>query len=259
MKQSVYDRPDAERLLFDEAPEIPRPDSSWFAAAMAGDASARPGWSANRAENLVILAQARYAERRAAAGGEDAARWAAVAERLRDDVAGANLALVLSVVSRHSTGDFEDRVSCACAALANAIRCFDPLRGFAFSTYATVAMRQALYRRTKKRVPLCAGEEILSLGDGDRALAAYRESRREAREEERAERLRDAVVRAGLTPDERHVLSRRVGAEGRPPSFETIGRELGLTKERARQVHEGALAKVRAAYEGPQGRSATAG
>lgn len=257
MKHDVYDSPDAERLLFDEAPEVARPDATWFTASMSGETGERPGWSACRAENHVMLVQLGYAQRRSAAGGPDAARWAAVAARLREDVVTANLALLVAIVGRFSVGDFEDRVSHASAALARAAESFDPFRGFAFSTYASVVMRRALAswarKKGRRRTPSCPGDLAMSLGDGDRALAAHRAAREAERaaecEEERAERLRDAVARAGLTPDEQHVLSRRLSGDGKPAIFAEIARELGLTKERARQVHEGALAKVRAAYE----------
>ncbi len=251
----VYDRHDAERVLFGEAPEIARPDTSWFAAAMAGDTSVRPGWSANRAENHVMLVQLRYADRRAAAGDQDGPHWASVADRLRNDVAAANLALVLAIVSRCSPpqtrrrGDFDDRVSHATAALCRAVEKFDPFRGFAFSTYASVAMRKALAQRAAraKRMPLCPGDEAMRIGDAVQSYAKYHASERE---DDHVERLRVAVAAAELTPDEQHVLTLRMAER----TYEEIGRGLGRTKERTRQLHLDALAKVRAAYlgESPQ-------
>lgn len=255
----LYDDPDAERLLLHEAPEVPRPDAGWFAAMVAGEPGrgAQPGWTPSRAENHVVLVQLRYAERRAAAG-PDADRWAVLAARLRDDAATANLALVVAMVHRYGYGDsFEERLGQAMLAMAQAVRCFDPLRGVAFSTYAGRCIRAAFgkqrfqhARRAAKPagVVSCPGEEALYADDAARALVAHRAERLAERERDRAEEVAEFVARA-LSPEERHVLSRRLWAEGRPPSFRTIGREVGLTGERARQMYEGALARLREEHE----------
>jgi RNA polymerase primary sigma factor len=65
---------------------------------------------------------------------------------------------------------------------------------------------------------------------------------------ERAEEsLRDRAVRLGLAelPErERSLLQRRFGIDCEPCSLETIGAELGLTRERVRQLESEALAKL---------------
>lgn len=162
------------------------------------------------------------------------------------------------MVHRYGYGDsFEERLGQAMLAMAQAVRCFDPLRGVAFSTYAGRCIRAAFgkqrflhARRAAKPagVVSCPGEEALYADDAERALVAHRAERRAERERDRAEEVAEFVARA-LSPEERHVLSRRLWAEDRPPSFRTIGREIGLTGERARQMYEGALARVRAGCE----------
>jgi DNA-directed RNA polymerase sigma subunit (sigma70/sigma32) len=50
-----------------------------------------------------------------------------------------------------------------------------------------------------------------------------------------------------LAANERTVLRRRFGLEGDPPeSLEAIGRRLGMTRERIRQIEGGGLRKLRA-------------
>ena len=58
----------------------------------------------------------------------------------------------------------------------------------------------------------------------------------------RARALRDAL--AGLPERERRILELRFGLDGDPQSLEAIGRELGLTRERVRQLESEALASL---------------
>jgi len=61
------------------------------------------------------------------------------------------------------------------------------------------------------------------------------------------ERADLVTVLDDLAANERTVLRRRFGLEGEPPeSLEAIGRRLGLTRERIRQIEGGGLRKLRA-------------
>jgi len=56
-----------------------------------------------------------------------------------------------------------------------------------------------------------------------------------------------AAVLDDLAPNERTILRRRFGLEGdEPETLETIGRRLGLSRERVRQIEGGGLRKLRA-------------
>jgi RNA polymerase sigma factor (sigma-70 family) len=61
------------------------------------------------------------------------------------------------------------------------------------------------------------------------------------------ERADLVTVLDDLAENERRVLRRRFGLEGaEPQTLEAIGRQLGLTRERVRQIEAAALRKLRA-------------
>jgi RNA polymerase primary sigma factor len=60
--------------------------------------------------------------------------------------------------------------------------------------------------------------------------------------------VRSAVEK--LPPRERRVLELRFGLDAEPQSLEAIGRELGVSRERVRQLEEEALAKLRGELDG---------
>jgi RNA polymerase primary sigma factor len=60
----------------------------------------------------------------------------------------------------------------------------------------------------------------------------------------RSAELAEALLR--LTPRMRHVLSRRFGLDGEPPqTLEEVGSDLGITRERVRQLESRALRELR--------------
>jgi RNA polymerase primary sigma factor len=71
--------------------------------------------------------------------------------------------------------------------------------------------------------------------------------------EERAERqaAHDALRKAlDLLPDrERHVLELRFGLDGEPLTLDAVGQQFGVTRERVRQLENGALKKLGALGE----------
>jgi RNA polymerase primary sigma factor len=60
--------------------------------------------------------------------------------------------------------------------------------------------------------------------------------------------VRSAVRR--LPERERKLLELRFGFEGEPTSLEAIGQELGLTRERVRQLEAQALSRLAGQLEG---------
>jgi RNA polymerase sigma factor (sigma-70 family) len=96
--------------------------------------------------------------------------------------------------------------------------------------------------------------EIASLdmlvGDGDAVLADMIPSEEPTPEDEVIQRLAPykALHRglAALPERERRILELRFGFDGRPRTLEEIGQELGLTRERIRQIEGQALAALKA-------------
>ena len=64
----------------------------------------------------------------------------------------------------------------------------------------------------------------------------------------RRESVRTAVGR--LPERERRLLELRFGFDGEPTSLEAIGKELGLTRERVRQLEAQALSRLAVQLEG---------
>ena len=67
----------------------------------------------------------------------------------------------------------------------------------------------------------------------------------EAVESVRRQRVQRAV--ADLPERQRRIIELRFGFESEPASLETIGKELGLTRERVRQLESDALARLQLA------------
>jgi RNA polymerase primary sigma factor len=168
------------------------------------------------------------------------------AVRLKNRIVETHLRLAVSVAKKHAWvgGDLPERISDATLALMRAVDRFDFARGNRFSTYATWAIVNELvrYRRREK-------------SRRDRLLARYRnppatiesEGQRYEREEARDARIA-AVQRLLLRLDgrERRILMHRHGLGGVPEqSRNQIGRDLGISKERVRQIEQRAHAKLR--------------
>jgi RNA polymerase primary sigma factor len=159
----------------------------------------------------------------------------------------ANLRLVVSIARRFvdSNHSFDELVSDGQIALMNAIEKFDFARGFRFSTYATHAIQRSFYRKIKNRqrditrVKSTAHEvmeEVPDRFDGDATSAEdfYKiQHLLKWIEEELDERERHIVAaRFGLNPDQESLTLR------------TIGQDLGISKERVRQIQIRAIDKL---------------
>ncbi len=167
---------------------------------------------------------------------------------IRNGIARANLRLVVSiartVVDRANL--FEDLVSEGNLPLLRAIEIFDFNRGNRFSTYATWAIRNRLYRSSPRnrrhQQQFRSGEEAPFYG-----LSDHRDVPR-SREDWHHDV--DNAVRLLLDQlDERDrqiVISRfGLGDSGRPQRFREIGEELGISTERARQLFARSLERLK--------------
>ena len=169
------------------------------------------------------------------------------AEQSREEIAGANLRLVASIARKYSTNadEFDEFVSEANAILLNAIDKFDFSRGYRFSTYATHAIQRHLFRVMKRRHR--KGEAFA----GDTHEIAMSQS---AAEETfpGAQAVMDAAesilqrLDEVLTEREKRIVLSRFGLDGqeKPKALRVIGEELGISKERVRQILQQSLEKL---------------
>jgi len=275
-----FERPGAERRIFDQAPEVRRADVGWYRPLMDPHATVtetpgrkRESIVLTAAEEQVVFLQFNYARYRVRRVQDrlkarrpgvrqrrELLRWYRVAQQLRHQIAEANLALVLAMSKRIRMGDMEfgDVISEGNMAVLRSIDKFDIGRGFKFSTYACRSILKAFSRHGSKH--LRYRQRFGASYDPEFERSNYPEERRTGDIRERAEEVKQLVLenRAELTDVEREVIHHRfrIGpgdAAGlrheRPRTLAQVGRMIGLTKERVRQIQNKALGKLRLAAE----------
>ena len=145
--------------------------------------------------------------------------------------------LVHWVVRRQWLGDlsYAEALHVGRIALWQAWQRYDPTRGTAFSTYAVPAITRALWRAVAQTHP--HPQELLTPHPPQPEAP-------EPEEQVEATLIHQALYRlvARLPRPLDYVIVTRYGLHGRlPQTFTAIGQALGLTGERARQLHLEAL------------------
>jgi RNA polymerase primary sigma factor len=180
--------------------------------------------------------------------------WHRKFEHFREYLVRTNLALVLAMAKRTRLGDvdFAEIVSEGNMALLRAVDKFSIDRGFKFSTYACRAILKGFSRTAMKaskhrtRFPV----EF----DSDMEHSDWADRRRDQIEDDCIDELKAIVDRnlADLSSVEQTVIRRRFNwqqVEESPMTLEEVGKIIGVTKERVRQIQNKALAKIRLVME----------
>jgi RNA polymerase primary sigma factor len=174
-------------------------------------------------------------------------RWLRRAGEVKNRIIQANLRLVVSIAKRHvaATQNFFELVSDGNMSLMRAVEKFDYSRGNKFSTYASWAIMNNFARS----IPTEAHRKsrfITGFDEVFESAAGVRGTEHEAEGNHR--QLRETVQRmlSRLDDRERRIISSRFGLDGAmEQTLEQLGRELGITKERVRQLESRAQDKLR--------------
>jgi len=174
-------------------------------------------------------------------------RWYRRVLGCRADLVEGNMALVVAMAKRTRilNVDFEDLISEGSLALMRSIETFDLTRGYRLSTYACRAILKSFHRlatRTSRH-----RRRFDSQFDPDLERSDYDERRHEMQRNDRVDDLRDVLARnrAKLTETELVVVMRRFAIGMAGGTLRDVGRTVGLTAERVRQIQHLALRKLR--------------
>ena len=262
----TFSRPGAEAKLWgDESPDIPVPRYNLMPEVieeLIQTPQTRSTLSPDEEKTLFLrynyakyrLCQLLTNGRRATARKRaEVDKWCDRAMATRSQIVQANLPLVPSMAkrSRSTEVEFTELISEGYMAVLRSVEKFDVSRGFKFSTYACRSILSSFHRiagktQTKRKY-------INAQYDPNMEQDDYGERRHEAQRDDAIDAVREALRKntAELTGVERTIIEKRfpVLTRGTPQTLSQIGRSVGLSNERVRQIERRSLRKIRDAIE----------
>jgi len=174
----------------------------------------------------------------------------AAAADVKNQIVRANLRLVVSIAKRHvnPSENFFELVSDGNMSLIRAAEKFDFARGNKFSTYAS----WAIMKNFARTIPGEYKHRDRFRTSQDEMFAAAEDARANPFLMESAQQVREAQINrilSRLDDREQKIIISRFGLDHKqePQTLKEVGAQLGVTKERIRQIEARALNKLRVA------------
>jgi RNA polymerase sigma factor (sigma-70 family) len=173
----------------------------------------------------------------------------AEAAEVKDQLINANMRLVVNIAKRHAAqaDNFFELLSDGNMSLIRAVEKFDFGRGNKFSTYASWAIMKNFARsipeEKKRKERYVTGQEEIFDSAADVRTDEHEVVATAQQAASRVNRLLEY-----LDPRERQIIRMRAGLDRqstRSMTLDEIGHELGITKERVRQLHVRSMQKLK--------------